>query len=445
VWQHPRVTAFEESLAAARAALADDPQEAYQAIRPLLELPGAVDETPRFVEAVGLFAEIARSIAGDALAASIAAAAESPDDPQRLYDAAYALYEQQLFPIAATLLSRANEIAPGLPMIVTELSSNLEAMMQYSTAARVIVRSGLAETDAMCGYLHAFNALMSGELEAARARLRQLDASTDPEMASMTGAIAAMLARADAVSSVGALDARQLTAWHAVINGTVLLHEANIGYDEGMHGRYAYLGDSAGLMREGIARLRAVIAESGKEIRRVVAAPDRASRILARAAAKVLELPLADWKRGADGLVVVWNLDAVGEAAFLDAMREHAPDQILFAHASAWVDPFPYAPDVTTVLEQQVTHPWTGGALRVDPETRAVTRAEADPRSDDELAELIVSAEITDPSRTSEADVLAVVRALAGLPEDQRAGLARSSGARVRQRAGSPVPSNRFT
>jgi hypothetical protein len=99
---------------------------------------------------------------------------------------------------------------------------------------------------------------------------------------------------------------------------------------------------------------------------------------------------------------------------------------------------------VTTFLHQTVTCPWTGGAMRVDPETRQVVRAPPDPRGDDAIAAEIVAANIIDPSVSPLDDVLAIVRALQGLPPDRGPGLARTGGKRLHQRAGGPVPSNRF-
>lgn len=132
---------------------AGDAMGAFQDLRPLVSFPAELDDV-RFVEAFGLFAQIARAIAGDELGDAIAAAASAPSDPQHLYDAAYALYEQQLFPIAATLLSRANELVPGNRDIVVELSANLEAMLEYGPAAAMLEASGLPGRDAVCTYLH---------------------------------------------------------------------------------------------------------------------------------------------------------------------------------------------------------------------------------------------------------------------------------------------------
>jgi len=134
----------------------------------------------------------------------------------------------------------------------------------------------------------------------------------------------------------------------------------------------------------------------------------------------------------------------VGDQAFLKAYREHRPGDILFSHVSQWVDPFPYAPDITTVLIQSVTHPYTGGALVAGPDG-ATSRAAPDSRSDAELAVEISSCREQAESQTDVDLPLAIVRALASVPAEQGLGLFRTAGARTRQRAGSPVQSARFS
>jgi hypothetical protein len=213
-----------------------------------------------------------------------------------------------------------------------------------------------------------------------------------------------------------------------------------------MNGRYAYVGDSPGLMREGIERLATLLEREAIRPARVVSAPDRASGVLGLAVSKSLRVAHAPWREGesGDGLFCCWDLDAVGDAKFLRAMRQHASGRILFAHVSRWVEPFPFAPDVTTILAQQCTHPYTGGAMRFDPASEKVTQAEPDARSDDELAKEIGGASITDPSHRTLDACLSVASACRTLAESARLGLHRTQGHRARQRAGGPVRSNWF-
>jgi hypothetical protein len=430
----------------ARAHLAaGDARAAFLALRPAIVAWREPLDDAEFTLRFALFASIAKSIAGEEFAARVRAIAADPDNVQALYDAGYALYEQRLFDIAATVLLRANRLAPGQKAIVTELSANLEACMAYDVALLALGSSGLGEHDPLCAYLLGFNAMMCGDRETARAALPRITGD-DETMRTVRESLASMLARADAIDGSLPLDDRELTGWHAAINGTVLLHESPHGLDAGMNGRYAFVGDSPGLMREGIERLAVLLSNESIRPARVVAAPDRASKILAHAVGTHLRLPVSSWQAGGaqQGLHCCWDLDAVGDAAFLQAMRHHTPGQILFAHISNWVSPFPYAPDVTTILAQQSTNPFTGGAMRIDPETQKFAQAEPDARDDAQLADEILTANITDPSHRPVDVALGVTAACRALDENRRLGLHRTQGHRARQRAGGPVRSNWF-
>jgi hypothetical protein len=257
-----------------------------------------------------------------------------------------------------------------------------------------------------------------------------------------------MLARADAMTAAGiSLGENALTAWQAAINGTVLLHESPHGYENPMHGRYAFVSDSAATQREGLERLKAVLAATNAAPARIVSAPGRESQLLGLAASRVLGAPVKRWESGAENgaLVVAWTMESVPDDAMLRALSSHAPSTRLFVHASSWVEPFGYAPDVTTLLHQNITHPYTGGALRVDPTTQKVTPSEPDTRPDEVLVEEIVNAQISDESKTTLEHVLKVTKALGGVAAPHRAGLFAEAGRRLRQRAGGPVQSNRFS
>jgi len=426
-----------------------DHDGAYRALRAVLGYPAARIETDAlFARAAKQLATLSRTFGAVALADKAACVAATPNDPNALFDAAYGFYEARQFEVAATLLARANRVAPGQPPILAELAMCLERLHRHGEAALTLDVSGTPERDAMCAYLSGFHWLMSGDLDIPRRRVAQLVGVEEGPIPFLRAALAAMIARADAVLAAGLLlDERALSAWQAVLSGTLLLHESPHGYDAPMHGRYAFVSDSPALMREGLERLAAFLADAGQRPSRVVAAPCRASRILARAAAHRLGLAYLDWTPGAEsnGLVVAWSMETIEDTAFLQALHAHAPAQRLFVHASCWTEPFTYAPDLTTFLHQAVTNPYTGGAMRVDANGDGVTRAEPDPRDDETLAREILSATAEDDSVTAAAQVLTLSRAFTKLPDDTRPGFLRTTGLRIHQRAGNAVPSARFT
>jgi hypothetical protein len=421
-----------------------DAREALAALRPLLAYPAA-PEGALLREALGLLSEIGEELVGDQLR-DLLAWARDHDDPEALYDAGYALYEQKLHDLAATLLDRANRLSPGSATVVTELAANLEALLLHARAAAVLRASGLVETEPMCAYLYGYNALLSGDLEAARPIAAALRELADESVAYMGGALAGMVARADAVRAAGQLGEADLAGWHLALNGAVLTHLSPHGFDEPMRGRYAFFCDSPGHVREGLDRLAVVLGAAGIAPPRVFALPDRSSRIVARAAAQRLGVPWEPWPAGGDdrpGVIVAYDLDLVGSGDALEQLRDHRPGQVLFAHASCWTDPFPYAPDVTTYLYQTNLAPWDAQLTR-DPETGEVKPGEPDDAPEEELAARIVAAAGADESVSTRDELAALVRAARTVPGDAAAGLFRNGGPRLRQRAGSPVRSNRF-
>jgi hypothetical protein len=422
--------------------------DAYRALRSAFAAgPNPLEDTTVARDAIALLAELSRGFGAHELADELTECATHPEDPNLLYGAAYNLYEQGQFAAGGALLYRANALAPGQRAIVSELAGCLEKQLRYGEAALVIEGSGLAESDPLCAYLNGFCWLMVGQIEQARPRVAQLAGVQDGHIPYLRGALEAMLARADALTRAKiSLDERALTAWQSVLSGSLLLHESPYGHDDPMHGRYAFVQDSASLEREALERLVALLTALDARPTHVLSAPDRMSKILGAVASRLLDAPCVEWspEDTSPGLVVAWTMEAVEDSRFLQALHEHHPQQRLYVHGSCWTEPFAYSPDVTGLLHQNITAPWTGGALQFDPATRITTPAPADTRTEAEIAEAILAAPKSDSSASSLDAVRAIAVALAALPEPHAPGLFRTHGKRIHQRAGGPVTSNRF-
>ena len=254
-----------------------DAVAAFALLRPAIAYPAPLQDTAVFARAFAAFARIAQAISGEPFAALVTQASAQPNDAQALHDAAHEAYEQQLFDVAATLLVRANRLAPGSRQIVTEAAGALEVLLRYGEAALLVDASGLVESDSLCAYLSGFCWLMGGDRSKARRSLVRLAEVSEAKIVDMRTRLTGMLARADALAHAGLLSETSLSAWHMALNGTLLLHESPHGNPEPMHGRYAFVSDSQQLMHDGIERLRAVLGDAVPL--RVVHAPDRASRI----------------------------------------------------------------------------------------------------------------------------------------------------------------------
>jgi hypothetical protein len=432
-------TAATAAIAAIEALIAaGDDAAAFARLRGGLGWPAgkAIGEAalPRWVAAV---AELAHRRGAGALAGLAADVVRDPDSPDRLYDLGYALIDAGAPDIAATVLWRCLALVGDSEEVVCELASALESALAYPDAFAILgEHAALRARSFLCRYLHAFNAAMSGRLDVARAVLPDLRPDSE-EAAAMTDAIAAIVARADQVAGACPLDARDLRGWHYVLNGGLLAHQSPYGFDEPMHGRYAWLADSLPRIAFGLERLATLV--RGQELPCVYAPPGRDHEIVARAAAHKLGLPLAPWPAvgvPAPGLVVLYDLADLAPAD-VERLTPRRRDQVVFAHASPWTHDSPIAPDVTTLLYQSLVPPW-GESTLIDPETREVRTAAADARSAEAVA-----AEVAASPGLDEAELAADEPARwAALVE--RAWPPPAGGRRSRLRAGGPVSSSRF-
>jgi hypothetical protein len=415
-----------------------DDHAAFGKLRACLGWPsGRAITTAELPRWLGLVAELAgRRGAGQVKELAIAAV-HDPDSPDQLYDLGYALIDAGAPDIAASILWRCLALVGESEEVVCELVSALESALAYSDALAVLAEhSALRSRSFLCRYLYAFNAAMSGRLELTREALPGLDPDS-PEAEIMAGTIAAMAARADRVAGVTPLDPNDLRGWHYVLSGGLLLHQSPYGFDEPMHGRYAWLADSLARIATGLDRLKELLV--GIELPCVYAPPGRGHEIVAIAASKKLGIPIAPWPAigvPAPGLVVVHDLADLPEA---DAARlvQRREGQILFAHASPWTQDSPVAPDVVTLLYQTLVAPW-GQVTELDPETREVRRSSPDLRTPEAIANEIAASPGLDAAEL-EADQPERWTALKG------AAWPPAPGPRSRLWAGGPVPSNRFS
>lgn len=180
---------------------------------------------------------------------------------------------------------------------------------------------------------------------------------------------------------------RDLRGWHFVLTGGLLITISPYGFDDDMTGRFAFTSDSFATCRRSLDRLRMILDTAGRRPASVGLLPDRSSRILGLAAARLFGLPAEPFVPGRpDVLVVAYDLN---EAA-PEGLRERAEGQVLFEHACCWTNPPAVSADVTGLLHQTVQAPW-GQRLRVseggEPET-----VPPDERPEETLAAEIVGA-----------------------------------------------------
>ena len=420
-------------------ALADgDPRKAFTRFWWVLYYPGYPTLRQNWQEAFNLFAQIGAEIANEEFALKVRRVADAADDLQALYDLGYELIEQSLPDIAATVLARANEIAPNDPTILSELVVALERSGHSSEACLVLRQAPeLIEENPLFLYLLTFNSLMTGDLVEPKQLLPRLQLRCEPSESWMAERIDGMLQRADALQGICPLDLKDLRGWHFVLTGGLLLNLSPYGLDDGMNGRYAYTQDSEDRVFAGIQRLNAVIDTWKISVPCVFVLPDRDSAILAHAVAQIRSCPLQEWTPEncqAPGLIVAYDLRQL-DSDLLEHLIQHHPRQLLWSHASCWTQDQWVTADLTTYLYQYNLSPWEETlnqlpAIEGTVEELATRITQETPDSDelDDLPELIAIA----------------LAAQSITAEQATAGAFRQSGQRNRQWLSSPVPSSSF-
>lgn len=425
-----------------------DVQGAFSLLRRLLEYPASLSENA-FPELLDILMQVWRKRREFVLASAVEAAVRRPRDAMALLEAALVVRRHGHRGLAAGLLARADRMMPGEPRIVTELALALADTRNHREAAACLLASGLAESVPLCRALLAMSTFMSGDVEATRTWSHVLVDSDDVDVAAAGGRLADMLARFDAlIGSETASQAGDVAAWHAVLNGALLLHVPAEGYDAGMGGRYNLLFDEPALIREGIVRFAAVLDEAGIDVPRIFALPDRSSRVVAMAMGHLWDRPVATWpEAGTDepGIVVGYDLRRVDEAV-LSTLGRHRAGQALFTHATCWTTPPPIAPDATTLLHQRIVAPWDAACSIFDP---VLGRALPVPEGGVDLAPFVAAIVEAPPlpaasSRHGVDALRETVRAARSLPVARTLGVLRSEGPRLEERAGSPVASVHF-
>ncbi|GAA1953141.1 tetratricopeptide repeat protein [Kitasatospora viridis] len=338
------------------------------------DVPGAVRtlrrsaEQLRSVDIAPLIAELAAGSGFDDLASAATALLGRPDGAREHYDFGYACIERGVSALAVPALREALALAPGRKVLV-ELAVALEDEQRHAEAADLLTQHQEITADWPDRYLLAYNAAMAGQLDRTSAVFAQLS-TPDATWAPAADRIRAILTRS---SQAAPGDHYDLRGWHYALTGGLLTTLSPHGYRQGMTGRWAYLHDTLDSCRHGLHRLHTVLSATGRRPATVALLPDHASQALGLAAAELFGLPAAPYRPGTpDALVVAYDLSETDPAA-VRALRERAPGEVLFEHATCWTQPPAATADVSTLLVQHVVAPWEpgigsdGGAAPVEP------------------------------------------------------------------------------
>ena len=368
-------------------------------------------------------------------------AAGAENQALALYEFGYECVEHGIAYLAVRPLREAAERAPGVIQIRTELAAACERSWLHREAMAALLGFD-GDLPWLARYQVAFNALLAGDLPAAEqefAALPEPEGEDRKELGLLREKVRAMLVRAAAVAvTEGGLGPKDLRGWQFALTGGVLLTVSPYGYDAGMTGRWAMVGDSYQACAEALRRLGVLLAARGLTPQTVSLLPDRDSQIMGLAAARYFDLPAVPFEPDrSDTLVVAYDLNAA-EPQILAALREREPGQILFERATDWTDPPLAAADAIGFLRQAVREPWGSAYRMVDGE---VVETEPDARPAEEIAAELAATEPVDDAGDGQTppDPDAVLEAFVSAVGD-------SWLSARREYVGSPgpVPSSRF-
>lgn len=429
---------LDELLAKAEAALgADDPHRALITLREICRQPEFHKDLPRLTSVLEIFARISEHFASAEQVDTARAAARH--DPEALYNLGSSLLGENLGDIALIAFLRVNDLVPREAVVIGGIAQALENLGQSRQACDTLRGvPELLDVDFFLRYLLAFNGIMAGDLADALQSMEMLGEPSDPDETAMAARVGDMLARANAIRDICALDGKDLRGWHYVLTGGILTHLSPYGFDDGMNGRYAFTQDSHARCKEGLLRLKAVLDAWGNTPDRIISAGDRGSSILAAAAAELFDLPLepfGDPRRA--GLIVAYDPMEVPDE-FYGPLSECMPGQMLYCHAARWTEPAPYTPDIVTLLYQTNMAPW-GERMQIDPESHGSETVPPDTRPAEEVAADILGATPDDEDMADIGDLARIAAAM----KDKSAAF-QSSGERSPIWYQGPVKSSRF-
>ncbi|MFF0200266.1 hypothetical protein [Streptomyces sp. NPDC005017] len=364
------------------------------------DVPGALRQLRSDTDSLPLgevalvVARAAEAAGFDDLRQAASELAARPDLARAQYAYGYACVERGVAYLAVPALREVLRANPDALGVMRELVSAYEREGRHADAAELLGRYEDRFVPWPDRYLLVYNALMAGDLPLARRQHALLGDPEDPQWLPPRRRQTRMLERAAAVTTP--LDLADLRGWQYVIGGTILGTLSSYGFEAGMTGRFAFLQDTPEQCLRGLLRLRTLPAAAGLRPRSVSLLPDRDSRVLGLAAARVLGLPAQPFAPGReDTVVVAYDLNGLLDTAegpeVLQQLHERAPGQVLHEHASCWTDAPAVTADSVTLLHQSVVAPW-GERMAVG-EDGTPRREPADERPEERIAEEIAAAE----------------------------------------------------
>jgi hypothetical protein len=197
--------------------------------------------------------------------------------------------------------------------------------------------------------------------------------------------------------------------WYYITHGTILLDQWVDG-PENMGGRNWLTTLDERAFKESLLRLQSVLRVWEWTAPRIWSLPERNDQVLAIAAGRMFDWPVEPWPEHGStepGLIVAYTLPN-HTADMLNALVEHQPGQLLWCCAINWLDQFPVAADICSLLAISAFpfwEPFMPFAARPEDGYRKLDATEETPS---ELADRILATPV-DPFSIEDLDALEAV------------------------------------
>lgn len=290
--------------------------------------------------------------------------------------------------LAIPMLQRAFNLNPGNGDVGLELAIALCGRFRPEEARQVLMQCDFSSSF-WVGYQYFWASLLCNIKDGAEQFIKESRRRFLSEAASheIRGALYALDKLDEMRIRLGVLGEPKplIRDWHFIQYGSAVLdYFDDRDGQQGLKvagGRWVYIGASYQQLSITINKLRKLLIALGKEPKMVLGMPDRDSTIFAEGVAKVFNLPVTIVRDPANAgqensLLVAannWNLAGAQIERVLKS-------QTVFSFNLNWLAQGPNTPDVTGIMSQYCTFPWSKDRLVVDPNTSKHVPAVEDSR-----------------------------------------------------------------
>ena len=346
-------------------------------------------EYPSFIPAYELASKTLHHMKGEKESTLFNKAIQNFDTFQPFFDLGYHFIDVGHFRLAIPFLERAWQLNPGHIQTGLELSLAYTAQFRIKEAISILQPTDY-ETNFWVAYQLYYCRILDNQpdgVEIFLQEIRQFIASSDITEQSVstiryvTKTLDEMYQRLLFIEN----PEKHIRDWHFIQYGSMILDFFESD-DYVAGGRYVALWGTYQNICRNLERLIYFLKKSNKLPEKVIALPDRDSEILALYISRRINCYFEYLNE--NNVVESNTLIISGDSKNFNDTYELikiADNQTVFAYHIDWLNDTLFCPDIVALLSQSFYFPWNGGAIRIDPVTKASTITEADNRPSDEI------------------------------------------------------------